>query len=467
MPNTIELTGYVNYDYGYITSYLENITPENRDQTYVLYRSNYPESSQLDAIAILDASNDFTYIDKMVEQGQMYWYATCMADQDVVNLITNDEFLAADFEDVILSDKTGRSLRIRFNPKVTALKSITQEQKIETIGNQYPFFFKNGRLKYREIPLTGLISMEMDEWFYPALDAGELALFRGRTPSPKTSGRTQREIYFNERKYKLEVEKWLTNGEPKVLRSPTEGNFIVKLMNISLAPEEQLARKLHTFSATAYEVAPYTLQELYNYGFYMPDGLHYDPIVTGPAGLGKYGRICSSNGYNSVTIEQQDYTLELNKFFADRIIGSDVNIEIIIGEKAEEEAIPQMFRMTRSGGSTAAITPATNETPGLVRASTDRNYLNVNDSGEAEISSVGFECFKAFSDLLLGALEDGYENVVVTPEYIKVETGVLQSVKGNLSGEPNVFIADQGAMKVEDITMDKVIWTHELVIGGN
>ena len=51
-----------------------------------------------------------------------------------------------------------------------------------------------------------------------------------------------------EREFKLAVLNWLNNGKPKLLRAPTEGNYLVRLMNISLAPEERLGRMLHTFS---------------------------------------------------------------------------------------------------------------------------------------------------------------------------------------------------------------------------
>jgi hypothetical protein len=62
----------------------------------------------------------------------------------------------------------------------------------------------------------------------------------------------------NERIFKLKVLEWLTNGEAKLFRSPTEGNYIVRLMNTSLAPNDTLGRMLHTFSTTAYEVADFT-----------------------------------------------------------------------------------------------------------------------------------------------------------------------------------------------------------------
>jgi len=51
-----------------------------------------------------------------------------------------------------------------------------------------------------------------------------------------------------ERVFKTEVLKWLNNGELKLYRSPAEGNFIVRLMNITTSPNDTLGRMLHTFS---------------------------------------------------------------------------------------------------------------------------------------------------------------------------------------------------------------------------
>jgi hypothetical protein len=52
---------------------------------------------------------------------------------------------------------------------------------------------------------------------------------------------TTNEVGYNlslERDFKMDVLNWLTNGEPKLFRSPTEGNFIVRLMNVSLTPND-------------------------------------------------------------------------------------------------------------------------------------------------------------------------------------------------------------------------------------
>ena len=36
------------------------------------------------------------------------------------------------------------------------------EQKVETLGNKYPFIFRNGKVEYKEFPISGLISWQMD-----------------------------------------------------------------------------------------------------------------------------------------------------------------------------------------------------------------------------------------------------------------------------------------------------------------
>jgi hypothetical protein len=76
--------------------------------------------------------------------------------------------------------------------------------------------------------------------------------------------------YRKERQFKLEALAWLTNGKPKLFRSAAEGNYIVRLMNVSLSPNDTLGRMLHTFNCTAYEIADCTFDNLRAYGFTVP-----------------------------------------------------------------------------------------------------------------------------------------------------------------------------------------------------
>lgn len=69
-----------------------------------------------------------------------------------------------------------------------------------------------------------------------------------------------------ERYFKLLVLDWLTDGKPKLFRSPTEGNYIVRLLNVSLTPKTELGRMIHEFSCTAYEIADFNYQSLKDLG---------------------------------------------------------------------------------------------------------------------------------------------------------------------------------------------------------
>lgn len=191
--------------------------------------------------------------------------------------------LPVDFEDAFLYDGV-RQLKIRYNPKVSSFKTNILEAKVDTIGGKYPFIFRNGNVEYKEFPISGLITMLMDEnslfmeniqyemlprivTMHPPFDDeyGEIHHNTGRTERENRALQEQALTgsptaltamnFRKEREFKMEVLNWLTNGQPKLFRSPGEGNFIVRLMNTSLTPNDTLGRMLHTFQCTAYEIA--------------------------------------------------------------------------------------------------------------------------------------------------------------------------------------------------------------------
>jgi hypothetical protein len=168
--------------------------------------------------------------------------------------------ILADFEHMYLTDGE-RQLKIAFNPKVSSFKTTMLETKTDTISSQFPFFFRNGNVKYKEFPISGLLSLLSDENnLFTSLNSNFVS-YRIETPVREEPAAYGLEIknFANERNFKLEALDWLTNGKPKLFRSPGEGNYIVRLMNVSLSPNDQLGRMLHTFSSTAYEIAPFNL----------------------------------------------------------------------------------------------------------------------------------------------------------------------------------------------------------------
>lgn len=166
--------------------------------------------------------------------------------------------ITPDFEYTFLSDGD-KQLRIQFNSKVSSFKDVILEQKIDTIGGQYPFIVRNGQVKYKEIPISGLISHQMDnnELFVTNEELG-LGNFNRENNISFTGDNVAAE-----RKFKLELLNWLNNGKPKLFRSPTEGNYIVRIINVSLSPNDTLGRMIHSFSSTAYEIMDNNIDNLY------------------------------------------------------------------------------------------------------------------------------------------------------------------------------------------------------------
>ena len=91
-----------------------------------------------------------------------------------------------------------------------------------------------------------------------------------------TSERTF-DMLFLERKYREKVMEWLTNGKPKLFRSPTEGNIIVVLSAVSFTPFQNSERMVYSFTATATEVAEYNLDNLIAYNL-VPTVFKSNPV---------------------------------------------------------------------------------------------------------------------------------------------------------------------------------------------
>lgn len=176
--------------------------------------------------------------------------------------------ISANFEDAFLYDGK-RQLRIRYNPKISSFKKDVLETKTDTIGGKFPFIFRNGSVSYKEFPISGLISRLENECF----DLGpseptpkrESTVSSGSADSYSLTDLSDENIRA-ERQFKMEVLDFLTDGKPKLFRSPTEGNYLVRLMNTSLTPEDTLGRMLHTFSCTAYEIGECDYDTLLSYG---------------------------------------------------------------------------------------------------------------------------------------------------------------------------------------------------------
>ena len=217
-----------------------------------------------------DSINNFSFKDFDVAYNQTYKYA--IAQTNRYNLLTEKQIsepITVLFEDMFLFDGE-KQLKIRFNPKVSSFKNYILETKVDTIGSKYPFFFRNGSVKYKEFPINGLISCLMDE---------EQLFMENEFVSTNLIDSN----IYQEKEFKLKVLEWLGNGQSKLFKSPAEGNYIVYLMNVNLTPIDTLGRMLHSFSCNAYEIADYTDDGMRDQGIlkiqnYTPNLLTFETI---------------------------------------------------------------------------------------------------------------------------------------------------------------------------------------------
>lgn len=277
-----DLRAYMMYDDGYVDLWLKPKAGMNKNihGSFIVVRAssddNFNNWQELYRFEIVSEFPDkHLWRDFTVQQGVEYKYALQAFNDNGLysnRLESIDGIIRADFEDMFLFDGE-RQLNLKFNPQVSSFKSNILETKVDTIGSQYPFIFRSGHVNYKEFPISGLLSM--------LTDPNELFI-KGVLPPSNHDSRTQTasmgpvfdnptdltsDNFYRERQFKMEVLEWLNNGKPKLFRSPGEGNFIVRLMNTSLAPNQTLGRMLHTVSTTAYEVADFNYKNLNKYGF--------------------------------------------------------------------------------------------------------------------------------------------------------------------------------------------------------
>lgn len=319
---TVKVLPILNFEDGYIEIGFE--ADENQGVAsggFILSRAeagtNFAIWDEIERFYLLsELPSRHKWKDFTIEQGKTYIYSLQQfSDGGIYSERLISDPIYADFENAFLFDGQ-KQLKIKYNPKISSFKRTLMESKLDTIGSKFPFIFRNGNTDYHEFPISGLITCLADEnnlfldngaigldgsfeetrkstinnkykatddaYFYTlpsdllAIKGFEDALRNSykthdthlktiQNLKTKTSNLTA-DMYYAEREFKLEVLKWLTNGKPKLFRSPTEGSYIVRLLNVSLTPNDQLGRMLHTFQSTAYEIADCTYENLSKYG---------------------------------------------------------------------------------------------------------------------------------------------------------------------------------------------------------
>lgn len=270
-----DLVAKLNYDDGFVSLALEPWRLRRQEMLTVTYTGSFiiSRASSVDNFKFWTKLTSFTltgtlpqgviFKDFTVEHGQTYRYALQQFNNhDVYSQRVCTEDIKVVFEDMFLYDGD-RQLKVRFNPKVTSFKTVLQDTKKNTLGSKYPFFFRNGNVGYKEFPISGLISYLEDENEYFMTRAGDLHM---PIDWEDTTDILDDNLAY-ERTFKLNVMAWLEDGNIKLFRSPGEGNYLVRLTNVQLTPNDSLSRMIHTFTCTADEIADCTTANLVKYNF--------------------------------------------------------------------------------------------------------------------------------------------------------------------------------------------------------
>lgn len=247
-------------DNALINMFLRKENYNFQGKTLVLYKANslnnfqsWKKIGEIPGQALNNYSPESKILllkDLNVDFGEKYQYAieiveTIQGEQEQIYKFKS-EIIQVWFDDSYLFDGE-KQLKIAFNPKVSSFKSQIKETKLEPIGSKYPIFYKNQIVNYKEFNISGLLSYLQDD--QEDFVQNSQKIFR--------TNLSDENIYM-EKVYKNKVHDWLINGKPKILKTPTEGIFNVKLSNVSLTPNDTLGRMLHTFQATAYEIEAQT-----------------------------------------------------------------------------------------------------------------------------------------------------------------------------------------------------------------
>lgn len=214
----------------------------------------------------LDVSKlDYTWYDYTIESG--VWYKYCAQKRNasghrgIVTKAKEPKMLI--FDDIFLN-ADGTQIKIKFNPQVSSFQRVVMDSKIDTIGSKYPYIKRNGATQYRQFPIGGLISFLMDEdkIFASKEDYYEeesLTLYNDYNYINRI---TDIDDIVYEKVFREKVMDFLYKHNVKLFRSATEGNILVKLMDITFTPNITLGRRIYEFQCTAFEVADYNLSNI-------------------------------------------------------------------------------------------------------------------------------------------------------------------------------------------------------------
>lgn len=211
---------------------------------------------------------NYNFYDYTVKSG--VWYKYCAQKRDSKGnrgtIISIKEPVMIYLEDMFLLDKN-LQLKIKYDPSISSFKQTLSESKTDTIGSKYPYIRRNGIVSYKTFPISGLITSFCDE---EGLFLNKENIYSENKEYydkyENDYNITQYKDFVYEREFRERVMDFLHDNTVKLFKSLTEGNVLIKLMDVSFTPNQTLGRMLYSFSATAYEVDECSIENYNKYG---------------------------------------------------------------------------------------------------------------------------------------------------------------------------------------------------------
>lgn len=235
---------------------------------------------------------DYTWYDTTAESG--VWYKYCVQRRSAYGnrglVVLTESPVMITMQDMFLV-RGDKQLKIKFNPQINSYKHTVSESLTQTLGSKYPFIKRNANVHYKEFSISGLISHFCDdENLFMAREEmyqHQEALYQKYN---EKNWITEYNDFTLERNFRDKVIEFLYENNVKLFKSPSEGNVLVRLMNVSFNPEPTLGRMVYSFSATAYEIDEANIDNYTKYGIW-DIGTFSDQIINSYIATGYYNGV--------------------------------------------------------------------------------------------------------------------------------------------------------------------------------
>ena len=345
---------------------------------------------------------NFVWYDITVQSGVWYKYAAQkkLGAGSRGAVTEMEEPVLAYFEDMFLI-ANNQQVRIRYNQQVSSMRQNIAEARTETLGAQYPYIRRNGYINYRSLSISGLITFFND---YNDTFTSKDELY-GDAASPlyaaynETQNITDFNDYVHEREFREKIIQFLYADNIKLFKTLTEGNVLVKLMNVSLSPQQSLGRYLYSFSCEAYEIAADTFDNYLYYNVIEKEQMNSEadadlvPDTTDIQTVEVLGQIYDTVNANENIVDA------IAARYESQISMSRTEFDKLTSIKLQFADEPYYIKETSSGLAPLAASDPLSASIGLgyivyinnIPIMVNQNGLyQINDLGDGEITSISF-----------------------------------------------------------------------------